>query len=345
MIFTLAFLAAVFVASGVRSVSAGELPNMITFTSYKVGALGYTITSGFREAIEQKSSMRVRVEPYGTDVARALPLKTGESELTIMTGASGTCLSYGIAEFSAAEWGPQPIRQVWRGMSLYTGLITRGDSGIKHPRDLRGKRIPFVPGWPAGMKGIEGIMAFGDLTWKDVKKVVCSGYIDQLKGVIEGKVDVAFAATVTPTLKEIHAGPHGVGYVKMPHNDKEGWARLHAISPWNQPAVCRRAPGLKKGEVLEYGGYPYSLWAYEHADENMIYTVVKSIHTGFDIYKDMHRAMKAWNIKQAVTGPSPVPFHPGAIRYFREAGVWNLEMDKWQAQQLETFKARAAAFK
>jgi TRAP transporter TAXI family solute receptor len=289
--------------------------------------------------------MKVRVEPYGTDVSRMLPLKNRESEIGIATGATGTCVSYGIAEFSKKEWGPQPLMQVWRGMSLYTGLVTRGDSGIKYPKDLKGKRVPYVPGWPAGMKGIEGIMAFGNITWNDVTKIICSGYIDQLKGIIEGKVDVAFAATVTPTIKEIHAGPHKVGYIVLPHNDKEGWARLLKVSPWNQPAVCKSAPGLKKGDSFDYAGYPYSLWAYDHTDPDIVYAVVKAMHEGFDIYKGMHKAMPAWNIKGAVKSPSPVPYHDGAIRYFKEAGVWTAEMDKWQADQLKKLKARMAAFK
>lgn len=338
------FLFTSFFIQGIPQALAKDLPKLITFTSYKVGSLGYTITSGFREAIEKKTPMKVRVEPYGTDVSRMLPLKSGESEIGIATGATGTCVSYGIAEFSTKEWGPQPLRQVWRGMSLYIGLITRGDSGIKYPDDLKGKRIPSVPGWPAGMLGIEGIMAFGNLTWDDVTKVMCSGYIDQLKGVIEGKVDICFGATVTPTVKEIEAGPHKVGYVIMPHNDKEGWARLHKVAPWITPRVCKRAPGLKKGDSFDYGGYPYSLWSYDHTDPDIIYAVVKAMHEGFDIYKGMHKAMAAWNIKQAVKDPSPVPYHEGAIRYFKEAGVWTPEMDKWQAKQLEAFAARLAAF-
>jgi len=195
------------------------------------------------------------------------------------------------------------------------------------------------------MRGIEGVMAFGNYTWKDVTKVPCSGYIDQLKGIIEGKVDVAFCATVTPTVKEIHAGPHKAGWVVMPHDDKAGWDRLQKLAPWIRQAVCKKAPGLPKGQTMDFGGYPYTLWAYDHVDPDIVYAVVKGMHKGFDIYKGMHRAMPAWNIKQAVQGRSPVPYHEGAIRYFKEAGVWTAEMDKWQAEQLKDFKARRAAFK
>ena len=93
------------------------------------------------------------------------------------------------------------------------------------------------------------------------------------------------------------------------------------------------------------GTYPYSLWAYDNADPDVIYAVVKAMDEGFDIYKGMHKAMPAWTIKGAVSNPSPVPYHDGAIRYFKEAGVWTPEMDQWQAKQLKAFEARKAAAK
>jgi TRAP transporter TAXI family solute receptor len=342
---TITFLLTIFFIPVIPTASAGDLPKLITFTSYKVGSLGYTATSGFREAIEQLTPMKVRVEPYDTDVARLLPLKTNESELSILTGATGTCASYGMAEFSGKGWGPQPIRQVWRGLTLYLSLLARGDSGLRYPADIKGKRLPKVPGWPAGMLSIEGAMAFGNVTWKDVTPVPMSGYVDQLKGVIQGNIDVCWAATVTPTVKELEAGPHKAGWILLPKDDKEGWKRLQAIAPWLTPGVCKSAPGLKKGETMDVGSYPYSIWAYEQVDPDIIYAVVKAMDKGFDIYKGMHRAMPAFNIKAAVKDPSPVPYHEGAIRYFKEVGIWTPGLDAWQKQQLKDFEERSAKFK
>jgi len=327
------------------SASAGELPKLITFTAYKVGSFGYTALSGFREAIEQKTPMKVRVEPYDTDVARILPLKLEESEITLLTGATGTCASYGMADFSTKKWGPQPIRIVWRGMTLYVSAVVRGDTGISDISKLKGKRFPYVPGWPAGNLNMEGYMAFGNLTWDDVVKVPMSGYVDCLRGVIEGKLDIAIAATITSTVKELESGPHKAGWIVLPHKDKAGWERVWKIAPWIRPGVCKRAPGLPKGQTMEIGQYPYALWAYDHADDDMIYEVVKAMHKGFDIYKGMHRAMPLWNINQAVTDPSPVPYHEGAVRYYKEAGVWTPAMDKRQAEQIKTFNERLAKFK
>ena len=195
------------------------------------------------------------------------------------------------------------------------------------------------------MLTIEGIMAFGNVSWKDVTAVPMSGYVDQLKGIIQGKIDVGYAATVTPTVKELQAGPHKAGWILLPKANKAGWKRLQAIAPWLTPGLCKRAPGLPKGDTMEIGSYPYSIWSYAQVDPDIVYAVVKAMDKGFDIYKGMHRAMPAFNIKAAVKDPSPVPFHEGAIRYFKEVGIWTPELEAWQKKQLKDFDDRLAKFK
>jgi hypothetical protein len=110
------------------------------------------------------------------------------------------------------------------------------------------------------------------------------------------------------------------------------------------PAAVKKGPGIPEGG-MELGSYPYSIWAYDHIDDDIIYNVVKAIDKGYDIFKDMHKALPAFKLKAAVDSPSPVPYHDGAIRYFKEAGVWTAELDKWQAQQLKAFEERKAKFK
>ena len=171
-----------------------------------------------------------------------------------------------------------------------------------------------------------------------------SGYVDHIKGIMQGTNDVAFVATVTPTVKEVAAGPRGIAYIMTPHNDKEGWKRLQEKAPFLSPHVITKAPGLPEGKHIEGQKMRYNLWAYEHADPEMIYAVVKALHQGHDIFKGMHKVMPGWNIKQATSDPSPVPYHEGAIRYFKEAGVWAPEMDKWQTEQLKSFHKRRADF-
>ena len=101
--------------------------------------------------------------------------------------------------------------------------------------------------------------------------------------------------------------------------------------------------GMYKGtddDVTTFGVRASFVSSTQVADDT-IYEVVKAMHLGFDVYKDMHKAMPAWNINTAVSNPSPVPYHEGAIRYFKEVGVWKADMDVWQAEQLKAFNERA----
>jgi len=51
----------------------------------------------------------------------------------------------------------------------------------------------------------------------------------------------------------------------------------------------------------------------------------------FDAYKDAAPIMKRWDPKEAGTGPMDAPFHAGAVRYLKEAGLWTAETDAWHA--------------
>ena len=36
-----------------------------------------------------------------------------------------------------------------------------------------------------------------------------------------------------------------------------------------------------------------------------------------------------WSIDRAGVPPADAPFHPGAIKYLKEKGIWKPEHDKW----------------
>jgi len=338
-LFCIALIFSGFVAVG------KELPKLISITTFKVGSLGYTITSAFREAVERYTPMKVRVEPYGTDVARILPLKIGESEITLATAPQAVSASYGLLNFSTDKWGPQPIRIVWRGMTLYVGCFVRADSDIQSYKDLKGKRVPVIPGSAAYKANMTAHLAFGGLTWDDVKQVVCSSFMDVYEAFLGGKIDVVFSATSPPRLKEVVKSRHGARWLPLPHSDQAAWQRLQETTPWNVPAVLKKGPGVKAGESVEMGSFAYSLYAYDHADDDVIHAYVMSMHKGYDTYKKMHKVLPLWSVEQAVTNPSPLPYHPGAIKYYKEAGVWTDKMDKWQAEQIKSFNERLANWK
>ena len=56
-------------------------------------------------------------------------------------------------------------------------------------------------------------------------------------------------------------------------------------------------------------------------DEAQVYKITKAIFENIDNVRAGHPSAKGFNLEDATKG-STVPFHPGAIKYFKERGVW-----------------------
>ncbi|MFC1867192.1 TAXI family TRAP transporter solute-binding subunit [Thermodesulfobacteriota bacterium] len=334
---TLIFLS-IFFLLGARA--EAKLPEIITMTSWVEGTAAYAWTAGFRKAIEKFSPMQVRVEPYGEDLGRLLPLKTGDSELACVGSSSAYIFGNGLWDWK--KFGPQPIQLVWSGWRFQTGLATKANSGIMTLADLKGKKVPYLPGVMAVSKNIEAHLAFAGLTWKDVKQVKVSSMRAQVGGILKGSHDVCLSVPFAPPIQALASGPYGLRWLEMPKEDSEGWKRAKAVAPWVGPDLVTAGPGLSKESPRQMIGFPNGLWAYGSQSEELVYAVAKALHLGYDTIKGMHPDLKKWTIDTAleIEWLINIPYHPGSIRYFKEIGRWTPAHEKWQQEALKIEKKR-----
>ncbi len=319
-------------AVAVQNVDAKNLPKVVACTSYGVGVAGHTVASGLGEAVSQLTPMSWRVEPYGTGIERLAPLKYEETEFTLITNVTAFLAAEGLDEFSAEGWGPQPLRIVCMGAVVKPGMYVRGDSDIHTIADLKGKRLPDIKGNPTVMREIEAILAFAGLSWDDVRKVPVSGFGESMQAILDGDIDAAMASIFSPKVKELGSGPHGLRFLEMPAADKEGWKRVQALMPAMFPATQAQVPGLDK--PVDLFGINYSIYCYPWVRDDVVYHVIKAISEGYDIFKGTHPWLKQFTLENMVRNASSLPFHPGSVRYLKEAGVWTLELEAYQAKML-----------
>lgn len=45
--------------------------------------------------------------------------------------------------------------------------------------------------------------------------------------------------------------------------------------------------------------------------------------------------LRAWRRERMVSQKATIPYHPGAIRFFKESGAWSKEMEDLQAKLLK----------
>ncbi|MDH5264132.1 MAG: C4-dicarboxylate ABC transporter substrate-binding protein, partial [Betaproteobacteria bacterium] len=59
----------------------------------------------------------------------------------------------------------------------------------------------------------------------------------------------------------------------------------------------------------------------ESADENLVYQITKTLFEKKDELVRVHKDAAFLSLDNQLTGGSPIPFHAGALKYFKEKGL------------------------
>lgn len=323
-LFATLVLTLILVASSVASAqeSQPELPRQMAWTAYNLGTTGYNQSVAIGAMLREKYNVTLRVIPGQNDVSRLLPLSTGRVQFSA-NGVATYFAQEGVYQFGDPEWGPRPLRMLMSSSGLSNQAVAvAADTGVTTFAELRGRRVPFVRAAPALNISMEAYLACGGLTWDDVVRVDFPGYDAMWEGLINGDVDVAFGTTVSGPTRRLEASPRGIRWLPAPHNDQGCWDRLLAIAPYFTPYNATRGPGISEQNPQEAGTYPYPiLITLEDQDENTVYWLTRVINENYDSYKNADPGAIGWALEFQVFD-WVVPYHHGAVRYWREIGVW-----------------------
>ena len=342
-------------------------PAAISCTSYGQGSSGYVITLSLLTAFEKNTGIKARLEPADTDMARVLPLMKGDAEFSLTGGPTGWLAQRAMFEW--ADQGPQPLYVAYWSLAwtkeiadlvskargqpavlMPIGLCTREDYDIYEIKDLKGKRMPWTPGYWYPMMICEGYLATADLTWDDVKKVTVSGYVGMQNALADGSTDASFALSVSSKVMEIDAA-QGIRWIDLPY-DEESWNKFVSIAPFMAKAGGNYGAGFGEGrrtslDTAAYWSRP--LVCAPGLDPDLAYLFTKTVDENQADWKDVSTELDWWwavptdiRIKDWLISGF-LPIHPGSVKYFKEKGVWSAECQRHQeklvAEQDEWIKA------
>ena len=300
-----------------------EFPRTMSWSAYNLGTTGYNQAVGIGKALKDNYNVNLRVLPGKNDVSRLLPLQRGRVQFS----ANGVATYFGqegVFQFAGKTWGPMPLRLVMASHGdSNQALGVANDLGIKTYADLRGKRVPFVRGAPALNVTTEAFLACGGLTWDDVERVDFPGYNAMWTGIVNGQVDAAYATTVSGPTRKLEASPRGIFWPPAPHDDAGCWQRMDGIVPFMQKHIATRGAAISEANPHEGATYPYPmLITLADQDEKFVHDLAKAIHLHYDEYKNADPGSIGWAMGRQ-NFQWVVPFHQGAVRYFKAIGVWS----------------------
>jgi len=218
------------------------------------------------------------------------------------------------------QWQQQfPIQSVMTLAPNIAFFITPESSGIRTIADLKGKRVVVGPAGAGFEHFIEPILAAHGLSYTDVRTL----YDTQAGAVAllaDGSADAAFLGGAVPTASITQACAaqdiHFLPYEEQAMEALVSQYRFfeHKTIPANtykgqtEPFNC-----LNVGNMI--------LVTSSKTDEEAVYLFTKTLYEHAPQVVEKHPAGKAINEQNAVRDTG-TPFHPGAIRYYREQGIW-----------------------
>ena len=308
--------------------SAEPLPKILALGTNPAGSAYYSVGSALAKILSENSGMQVRVQPYSGSTTYMPLLDSGELELGL-NHTNDVRLAYrGEKPFHRSP----NLRMLSVIFPLVVGAIVRNDSDIQRIEDVRGKRVTgrytsqlaVYYNWTA-------ILAGGGLTWKDVVEVPVPGVNEGIQAFMEGRADVTLTALVAAKLEEANATvPGGVRFIPI-DTSPEGVKRMQSIvgGSFPYPVKAGKLTGVVKDVSIM--GYDAYMTAGKSQREDVVYQVTKTLWEQEEAIRKSQRLLGGFSRKDMVKTIATIPYHAGAIRFYREKGMWSPEMEKVQA--------------
>lgn len=233
---------------------------------------------------------------------------------------ANAAISY-FAVRGGRDWEtPQSVQAVMTLAPNVAFFITPASSGVKTIADLKGKRVVIGPPGAGFEHFVEPILEAHGVKLSDLTPLYGTqpAAVDMLS---DGSAAAAFLGGAIPTASITQACASGdIFFVPF---DEAARQKLIQDYAFFHPAQVKA--GTYRGQDEDYPclnvGSMHLITA-ANKDEEMVYQLTKSIYENREEVTAKHPAGKAINPKNAarIVGTD---FHPGAIRFYKEIGIWS----------------------
>ncbi len=312
--------AAIVAAAAVTLFAGNAAAQTLGIATSNPGSLYHSIGTAIAKAANGQG-LNVTIQP-ATSPNQYLPaVNSGDLDFGIGNLQEFNYALEGKGWFSS----PNPdLRIVALLYPLKEAIFVRKDSGIKSVADLKGKRM--TDGFTAQntiIPQLEAIYATAGLTRDDITKVQVASVVAGADAFAAGQTDGFIFAHGAAKVREADASVGGIRALPIPNTPQA----VAAIKKhWSTGFLVEMKPGPASPGVLEPGyfiAYPQLIFTNKNVSDDNVAKMTKVIYEKQAELGQVFAPLKTFDPKKDMVGDTaPGQYHPGAVKFYKQVGLW-----------------------
>jgi hypothetical protein len=283
------------------------------------GGVYYPLGGGIANVLSKTvPGMSATAEVTGGSVDNLKLVASGKPYLAMTMADAGQDAYRGEDKFKGNK---VPLRTLLVMYPNRMHVVTIEGTGIKTLADFKGKRVSTgSPGSATEVMAFRVIEAAGLDKDKDMRRERL-GVAESVNAIKDKKIDAFFWVGGLPTAAVTDlANTPGVRIKLIDH--------AQVVAPMNKkygPLYIEDAIPKATYKGMETDNKNATVWnilvSHESLSEATAYSIVKTIFEKRDDLIAVHKEAENFKLELQKASATPIPFHPGALKYFAEKGV------------------------
>jgi len=292
----------------------------INIGSNPAGSVYFLLAGGFAKLFQKELKIRANAQPHAGSSVYLPLMDKGEIVLGLNSSLDSGMAVAGTAPFKSKMKNVRMIARVW---ILPYAYIVKENSGIKTLADLRGKRVLVKVKTNVSLaQANRTLLSTAGLSPSNVTAIDSGGVVAGINSVVEGRAMAATVALTMPAMRKAHATVPGglrvLGLGSMASDEflAKGMAGLYTMTV--KPS--KRLPFVKADTLI--AAFDSYLNAGPQVKDEDAYALARTLHVNWKKLQKDYPPLRGTPQKGLAPSNNAMPYHPGAIKYWKEVGLW-----------------------
>jgi TRAP transporter TAXI family solute receptor len=315
----------------------------LSFTGVAKSAEFFTIGTGGPTGVYFQTGNAICKMLHKSAISAEHGRKKGIAKAYRCTAPSTGGSNYNIGQIAAGEFQFGVAQSDWQyhavnGSSKWEGkqysdlravfsvhnepfqIWARKKAKVKNFSDLEGKVVNIGnPG--SGQRGTMEVlmdaMGVDNSFFKSTTELTSS---EQVKALCDGKIDAFGYSVGFPNGNMENAASCGAKALPINLTGPEVKGLIDGAAYYAKAVIPKGTYTGQKKDVTTFGVKATVVTSADVSDE-LVYLVVKAVMENFDDFKKQHPAFSSLKKEDMIAAGLSAPLHPGAIKYYKEAGL------------------------